>query len=238
MNWTQTRILDLTVNDSWKKFYSHQSRQIYFQLLNDFIELEKEKYLDNLDIFPCPNQVYSSLNNIDLDQVKVVILGQDPYHQKDQAMGLAFSVPQGVKIPPSLVNIYKELHNEFNMKIPNHGDLTSWSQQGVLLLNTALTVREHCANSHSKIWQPFTDNLIKYLSDQGGIIFILWGNHAKEKKKFINLQNNNHILTATHPSPLSCNRGGFFGCNNFIDCNQILKKIGKTEINWNSVNES
>jgi uracil-DNA glycosylase len=238
MDWKQTRIIDLTLDNSWTEFYIGQTKLSYFETLNNFIEDEKEKYLDNLNIFPPPNQIYSCLNNTHLDQVKVVILGQDPYHQKDQAMGLSFSVPKDIKIPPSLVNIYKELKNEFNIKIPDHGDLTSWSNQGVLLLNTALTVREHCANSHSKFWQPFTNNLIKYLSDQGNIIFILWGNHAKEKKKFIDLTNNNFILTATHPSPLSCNRGGFFGCNNFKDCNEILKKMGKTEINWNSVNES
>ena len=153
-------------------------------------------------------------------------MGQDPYHQEGQAMGLCFSVPVDIKIPPSLVNIFKELYQDLGIQKID-GDLTSWAKQGVLLLNSSLSVRESCANSHSKLWKDFTDNAIKYISDEReGIIFILWGTNAKSKKKFID-DNKHYILESNHPSPLSANRGGFFGCKHFSKCNEILLRNNK-----------
>ena len=171
------------------------------------------------------------MNICEFNNLKVILLGQDPYHQKGQAMGLSFSVPENIKIPPSLVNIYKELKTDCNLQLL-HGDLTKWAKQGVLLLNTSLTVRESCPNSHQKYWRPFTDNLIKYISDnKEGLVFLLWGGHAKNKKKLIDF-NKHYVLEANHPSPLSANRGGWFGCKHFSKTNDFLQKNGKKEICW------
>lgn len=170
-------------------------------------------------------------------EVKVVLLGQDPYHQKGQAHGLAFSVNYGIKTPPSLVNMYKELHDDLGLYIPNNGFLEKWAKQGVLLLNTTLTVRDSQANSHSGIgWQTFTDNVIKSLNErEKPIIFILWGNNAKSKEKFIDT-NKHYILKGVHPSPLSANKG-FFGCKHFSEANRILKNLGEKEIDWQIENK-
>lgn len=236
-NWINTQIKDINIDNNWNQFLDQQKQLDYYNKLNTFIEQEKEKFLEHFDIYPPPHLVFNCFNHLPVEQVKVVILGQDPYHQPNQAMGLSFSVPKNTPIPPSLRNIYQEIHDEFNISKPLHGDLTSWAQQGVLLLNTALTVRQNKPNSHAAYWKDFTDNVIRYLSDREKIIFILWGNNAKEKKKLIDLEKRNYILEATHPSPLSCNRGGFFGCQNFLKCNQILKQLDQEPINWNSVNQ-
>ena len=237
--WLNTQLIDIKLtNNSWKPFYDKQKERTYFKQLNEFIEKEKSIYLKSFDIYPPPNLVYNCLNLCNCEDVKVVIIGQDPYHGAGQAMGLSFSVPNGIKIPPSLKNIHKELKNENEItKNPTHGDLSSWNEQGVMLLNTALTVREKKAGSHAKYWGTFADKLIKHLSERGEIVFILWGNHAKNKTEFIDIKNNNYVLTATHPSPMASNKGGFFGCNNFTDCNNILtNKLNKQAINWDSIN--
>ena len=224
--------MDLNINySSWKYFLNNQKKEKYFHDLECFLKKENEIYGDSLEIFPKEDKVFNCMNICDLSNLKVVLLGQDPYHQKGQAMGLSFSVPENIKIPPSLVNIYKELKTDCNIEHTN-GDLTNWAKQGVLLLNTSLTVRESCPNSHQKYWRPFTDNLIKYISDnKEGIVFLLWGNNAKDKKKLIDFEKH-YILEANHPSPLSANRGGWFGCKHFSKTNNILEKNGKTKILW------
>lgn len=185
----------------------------------------------NLAILPKPDLVFSAFNHFGIDELNVVIIGQDPYINKEQAMGLSFSVPKGVKLPPSLKNVYKCIENtcEITMDFEN-GDLTNWAKQGVLLLNTTLTVFEKNSNSHKKIWKGFSLDLLKYISDNTeNVIFMLWGNDAKKLSKVIN-SNKHHILEHTHPSPLS--RKTFLECNHFQKANEILKKLGKKEINW------
>ncbi len=164
-----------------------------------------------------------------------MLIGQDPYHEKGQAMGLSFSVPKGVERPPSLVNIFKEIENETGDKMPTHGDLTGWAKQGVLLLNTVLTVREHAANSHrGKGWESFTDGIIKKLSDyKQGLVFLLWGGNARAKKPLINASKH-LILECAHPSPLSA-YNGFFGCGHFIKTNEYLIKHGKMPVIWSEL---
>jgi len=185
----------------------------------------------NLAILPKPDLVFSAFNHFGIDELNVVIIGQDPYINKEQAMGLSFSVPKGVKLPPSLKNVYKCIENtcEITMDFEN-GDLTNWAKQGVLLLNTTLTVFEKNSNSHKKIWKGFSLDLLKYISDNTeNVIFMLWGNDAKKLSKVID-SNKHHILEHTHPSPLS--RKTFLECNHFHKANEILKKIGKKEIDW------
>ena len=203
--------------------------------IDDLIDIEEEKYNNELKILPPLELRYSAFELCPYNKIKVVILGQDPYHKVGEAMGLCFSVPTNIKIPPSLRNIFKELKKDTGIDRLNT-NLTDWAEQGVLLLNTALTVREHCANSHSKIWKEFTDKLINYISekkklDNQKVIFILWGNNAISKRKLID-ESFHYVLTAVHPSPLSANRGGFFGCKHFSKCNEILKTEKKEEIQW------
>ena len=229
--WGSVKITQHNITNNWKEFLDRETQHEYFHELERFLIQEQQTYCPEMEIFPPPNMIFNSLNICSPENTKVVILGQDPYHNSGQAMGLSFSVPQSMNIPPSLRNIYKELQNDLGIPTPRHGDLSKWAHQGVLLLNSTLTVRQHCPNSHSKYWTPFTDNLIRYLSEKGNIIFILWGNHAKKKKNLINIENN-YILEATHPSPLSCNRGGFFGCQHFSQCNQLLEKMNKQTIQW------
>lgn len=185
----------------------------------------------NLAILPKPDLVFSAFNHFGIDELNVVIIGQDPYINKEQAMGLSFSVPKGVKLPPSLKNVYKCIENtcEITMDFEN-GDLTNWAKQGVLLLNTTLTVFEKNSNSHKKIWKGFSLDLLKYISDNTeNVIFMLWGNDARKLNKVID-SNKHHILEHTHPSPLS--RKTFLECNHFQKANKILKKLGKKEIDW------
>ena len=216
---------------SWTVFFNKEINKKKLIEIDEYLEEEKHKYSGELQIFPKEDLRYLAFDLCSFEDIKVCILGQDPYHQEGQAMGLCFSVPVDIKIPPSLVNIFKELYQDLgSQKID--GDLTSWAKQGVLLLNSSLSVRESCANSHSKLWKDFTDNAIKYISDEReGIIFILWGTNAKSKKKFID-DNKHYILESNHPSPLSANRGGFFGCKHFSKCNEILLRNNKTQIEW------
>ena len=181
MNWDNCCLKEQSIHLSWIKFFDEQKEQPYFHKLEQFLQQEQDSYCPDLKLFPSPNLVFNSLNSCPLENVKVVLLGQDPYHNHGQAMGLSFSVPKDTKIPPSLKNIYKELSNDLGIDPPLHGDLSKWSHLGVLLLNSSLAVRQHCPNSHAKYWVPFTDNLIKYLSSKGNIIFILWGGYAKKK---------------------------------------------------------
>lgn len=183
-------------------------------------------------IYPPNKLIFNAFNKTPFHQVKVVIIGQDPYHGAGQAMGLSFSVPKGIRVPPSLVNIYKELQREYpDYRIPSHGDLTQWAEQGVLLLNASLTVQAGRAGSHSKIgWQGFTDAAIKALNAQREhLVFMLWGNFAKAKATLIDA-NRHCILTSVHPSPLA--GGGFIGCNHFRRCNDYLQQQGEAPINW------
>lgn len=216
---------------SWTEFFNKEINKKKLIEIDEYLEEEKHKYIDELRIFPKEDIRYLAFDLCSFEDIKVCILGQDPYHQEGQAMGLCFSVPVDIKIPPSLVNIFKELYQDLGIQKMD-GDLTSWAKQGVLLLNSSLSVRESCANSHSKLWKDFTDNAIKYISDEReGIIFILWGTNAKSKKKFID-DNKHYILESNHPSPLSANRGGFFGCKHFSKCNEILLRNNKTQIEW------
>ena len=202
--------------------------------LEKFIEKEKKTYNPILQIFPPIENIFKAFTYFDLDKTKVIIIGQDCYHGKDQAMGLSFSVPKNIKIPPSLRNIFKELLQEgCIVDIPPHGDLTNWAQQGVILLNSSLTVREKCPMSHMKYWKPITDHLLKTISTiiEHPIIFVLWGNSSKSKKKFIDIDKH-IVLEAVHPSPLSANRGGWFGCNHFSTINRLLKDRDLKPICW------
>ncbi|MBT3418168.1 MAG: uracil-DNA glycosylase [Flavobacteriales bacterium] len=216
------------IEESWKVVLQNEFEKKYIKNLKQFLTNEKEKY----QIFPKGTEIFNAFNSTPFHKLKVVILGQDPYHGEGQAHGLSFSVPKGVKTPPSLVNIFKEI--EEDLKINNHGkgDLTKWAEQGVLLLNATLTVRSNMAGSHqNKGWEQFTDKVISTISEEReGIIFLLWGRFAQNKSKLIE-KSKHHILMSSHPSPLSSYRG-FLGCKHFSECNEILKRKNKTEINW------
>lgn len=216
------------LGNDWDILLKDEFQKEYYQKMRKYLISE----YTTKKIYPPKEEIFSALKLTSYEDTKVVILGQDPYHGENQAHGLAFSVNYGIKIPPSLQNIYKELNQEIGTYIPNNGYLLSWTKQGILLLNTSLTVRAGEANSHSKIgWEIFTDNIIKILNEkEKPIIFVLWGNNARSKKKFIT--NKRHfIIEGVHPSPLSASRG-FFGCNHFIEINNILKRLGEQEINW------
>ena len=201
------------------------------QRVDEELYVEQKKYEDELQIFPPIELRFAAFDMCSFEKMQVCILGQDPYHGQGQAMGLSFSVPTNMKIPPSLRNIFKELKNDLGIE-RNNPDLTDWAKQGILLLNTSLSVREHCPNSHSKIWKDFGDNIIKFISDnKQDIIFILWGKASISKSDLIDSKKH-YILTASHPSPMSANRGGFFGCKHFSKTNEILQKLGKREIIW------
>lgn len=219
--------LNLVLNEDWCDLVSKELKKDYFFELAKFLKLEYE----NETIFPLKENIFAAFNSNSLENIKVVILGQDPYHNNFQANGLAFSVQQGVKIPPSLKNIIKELKSDVNIPEPLHGDLTNWAEQGVLLLNTCLTVRAHKPLSHqNKGWEQFTDRIIERLSEHNNkIIFLLWGAKAQSKKELIH--KNNPVLMSHHPSPLSAYRG-FFGCKHFSETNKILLSFGKEPINW------
>lgn len=197
---------------------------------NNWDDILKEEY-NNYTIYPDKNNIYNALKLTPPDKVKVVILGQDPYINKDQANGLSFSVQPGIVIPPSLRNIFREQRKDLGIIQPNSGDLTKWAEQGVLLLNTTLTVRAGLSNSHQgKGWGIFTDSIIKYLGQKENIVFMLWGNNAKAKRKLID-SSKNLILEAAHPSPLSATRG-FFGCQHFSKANNYLIEHNLSPIDW------
>lgn len=210
--------------------------EILFDVFNSkqYTELREflKKEYSTQKIFPSMYDIFNSMKRTDFDDVKVVLLGQDPYHNDRQAMGLSFSVPNGIEVPPSLVNIYKEINLELGIPPKKHGNLTGWAEQGVLLLNTVLTVRAHQANSHKgKGWEFFTDSIIKKISEnKNGVVFLLWGANARSKKPLID-QNKHLILETVHPSPLSA-YNGFFGCGHFVKTNEYLLKQGKTPIDW------
>lgn len=211
------------------ELYNQEKEKEYFKRLAEFVNYEYKHYT----VYPPKDSIFSALKACDLENIKVVILGQDPYHNENQAHGMCFSVPTSQKeIPPSLINIYKELNSDLGCYIPNNGYLKKWADQGVLLLNTVLTVRAHNANSHAgRGWEIFTDKVIETLnkSDQP-LVFLLWGKPAQSKIKLLN--NPKHlILTAPHPSPLSSYRG-FFGCKHFSTANNYLEKHNLTPIDW------
>ncbi len=214
--------------NNWNKVLEGEFQKEYYLKLRTFLKSEYSAKT----IFPSMYDIFNALKYTDYNDVKVVILGQDPYHGEGEAHGLAFSVKPGVPIPPSLKNMYKELNTSLGCYIPNNGYLKKWADQGVLLLNAALTVQKDMANSHrNKGWEIFTDEVIKKLNErEKPVIFLLWGNNAKEKRKYIDYRKH-HILTSVHPSPLSASRG-FFGCNHFAKANEILTSMGETEIDW------
>lgn len=216
------------LDNDWQDLLHCEFEKEYYQNLRKFLIHEYR----TKTIYPHMNDIFNALKFTSYKDVKVVILGQDPYHGPNQAHGLSFSVNKGIKVPPSLINIYKELHDDLGCYIPNNGYLESWSNQGVLLLNTVLTVRAHEANSHRNMgWEQFTDKIISLLNDRDDpIVFILWGNPSIAKKKLIT--NKKHfIITSPHPSPLSAFRG-FFGSKPFSKTNEFLKSINKAPINW------
>lgn len=218
------------LEDSWLKVLGAEFEKPYMKSLKAFLQQEKQA---GHTVYPKGTDIFNAFKHTPFEDVKVVILGQDPYHGVGQAHGLSFSVQKGVVAPPSLKNIYKELADEFpDFKIPSHGELTSWAKQGVLLLNATLTVRAHTAGSHqNKGWEQFTDKVITELSEKRtGLVFILWGNYAKQKEVLID-QNKHFIIKSAHPSPFSA-YNGFFGSKPFSKTNEILKKEGKNVINW------
>ena len=216
------------MESSWLEKLRPEFSKPYFTQIKQFLSAEKG---NGRVIFPPGPLIFNAFNSTPFEKVRVVILGQDPYHAKGQAMGLCFSVPHGVAVPASLKNIYKELHRDIGFKIPNHGDLTHWAEQGVFLLNAILTVEQNNAGSHSKIgWHLFTDAVIKTLSDhREGLIFLLWGNYARSKKLLID-ERKHIILEAAHPSPLA--RDAFSGCSHFSKTNSILTQRGEQTIDW------
>ena len=199
--------------------------------IENFLNEELEKLNGEIEIFPPKNLIFNCFNFFNIKDTKLVILGQDPYINTGEAMGLCFSVPDGIKVPPSLKNIYKEMEDDLGIIVNKDcGDLTHWAEQGVLLLNTALTVQQYKSNSHKKIWKNFTDYIIKTVSENNeNIVFILWGRYAQSKKKLIDCEKH-LVLEATHPSPLGANKGGFFGCKHFSKCNKYLGKNGNEKI--------
>ncbi len=225
-----SKITNVNIHPSWKQALSDEFQQPYFAAIKQYLLQEKQA---GHAVYPPGKLIFNAFDATPFDQVKVVILGQDPYHGPGQAMGLSFSVPRNVAIPPSLDNMYKELKADLQLDVPAHGDLTAWAEQGVFLLNASLTVRARQANSHQKIgWQKFTDAVIRNLSNQReGIVFLLWGGFAKKKASLID-DTKHHVLTSGHPSPLSANRGYWFGNQHFSKTNELLKAQGKQPIDW------
>ncbi len=220
------------IDPSWYEVLKPQFEAPYFAQLKEFLVAERQQYT----CYPPGSKIFAAFDATPFDRVKVVILGQDPYHEPGQAMGLCFSVPQGVQAPPSLQNIIKEINDDLGTQIPtNRGDLTGWARQGVLLLNATLTVRAHQAGSHQHHgWEQFTDAAIQALAEQRrGLVFLLWGSYAIAKRKLIDPQRH-HVLTAPHPSPLSAYRG-FFGCHHFSRANALLAQQGQEPIDWTRI---
>lgn len=218
----------LDIEDSWKAILSEETKKGYFGSLADFIKSEYKIET----VYPSPKDIFRAFDMCPFDKVKVVILGQDPYHGEGQANGLSFAVQSGIPLPPSLQNIFKEIKNDLGVTPLPDGDLSRWASQGVLLLNATLTVRASSPGSHQKKgWEEFTSRAIQTLSDQKEkIVFLLWGNYAKEKGKIID-RNKHFVLETTHPSPFSA-YNGFFGCRHFSQTNTYLKQHGLKEINW------
>jgi len=222
--------MDVKIHPSWKALLNSEFSKPYFQQLTTFLKTEKALHKK---IYPSGPMIFNAFNATPFDKVSVVIIGQDPYHGANQAHGLSFSVQTGIKPPPSLKNIFKEMEKDIGIQMPEqYGNLTKWAEQGVLLLNAALTVRAGEPFSHAKYgWAEFTDTVIKKISDKKqGIIFLLWGKFAQEKQSLID-PNKHHILIAAHPSPFSAEKG-FFGCKHFSKTNELLMKAGKAPIDW------
>lgn len=212
----------------WEDIFEIEKQKEYYATLMDFVNSEYEQH----EIFPLKNHIFHAFEMTPYNNVKVVILGQDPYHDIGQAHGLSFSVNRGVKIPPSLANIYRELESDLDINTPEHGDLQKWAKEGVLLLNTVLTVRAHEAHSHkNKGWETFTDEMIRRVNEkEDPVVFILWGNPAQKKRKMID-ESKHLVIASPHPSPLSSYRG-FFGSKPFSKANDFL---GDRQINWGSI---
>jgi len=218
----------MPIPDSWLSVLGDQQNTPYYQQLYRFISDERRQYT----VYPTGQDVFNALRYTPYQQVRIVIIGQDPYHEENQAHGLAFSVRPGVTPPPSLVNIFKELQTDVHFRIPNHGCLIPWAEQGVLLLNAVLTVRAHQANSHQgKGWETFTDAVLRAVNAKDSrVVFLLWGSYAQRKAELIDGKRHT-ILTAPHPSPLSASRG-FFGCRHFSKANAALQSAGESVIDW------
>ena len=216
------------IEESWKRELADQFAAPYFEELKRFLSAEKQQF----PVYPPGPLIFNAFDLTPFNKVKVVILGQDPYHEPGQAHGLCFSVMPGTKFPPSLMNIFQELQSDLGVPVPPTGNLEGWARQGVLLLNATLTVRAHQAGSHQRHgWETFTDAAISRLSEKrSGIVFLLWGSYAQAKAQLIDATKH-HILTAPHPSPLSAYRG-FFGCRHFSQTNQILVQNGQEPIHW------
>lgn len=221
--------MNVSIEPSWKSKLQPEFDKPYFKNLTTFVKEEYAKYT----CYPKGGEIFAAFDHCPYDDTKVVIIGQDPYHGPNQANGLCFSVKDGIPHPPSLVNIFKEIKVDTRTTYPTSGNLERWARQGVLLLNATLTVREHQAGSHQKQgWEQFTDEVIRVLSrGEESLVFLLWGGFAKKKASLID-KTKHHILTSGHPSPLSANRGLWFGNRHFSKTNEILSKLGKPLINW------
>jgi len=221
--------MEVHISESWKTILNEEFEKGYFQNLTNFVKEEYTKYT----CYPKGKEIFAAFDHAAFDKVKVVIIGQDPYHGASQANGLCFSVHDGIPHPPSLINIFKEIETDLGKPYPKSGNLEKWADQGVLLINATLSVRAHEAGSHQrKGWEQFTDAVIQKISEQKEhIVFLLWGGFAKKKGAKIDAAKH-HILTSGHPSPLSANRGYWFGNKHFSKTNAYLKSIGETEINW------
>lgn len=221
------------LSTNWKELLLEiiNENKDYINILEVFLNNQEIQFQDVAEIYPKKDLIFNAFNKFNIEDTKVLILGQDPYHGPNQAQGLCFSVPDGMKKPPSLNRIFKEISKDLGTEIPISGDLTRWSEQGVLLLNTAFTVRQSSPTSHSKIWKQFINLVLVKMSKRcNNIVCLLWGNHAKSYKPILN--SNYVFLEAKHPSPLGSNRGGWFDCKHFSKCNQILIDNGKDSINW------
>lgn len=218
----------IKITEQWDELLEKEFKSEQYLNLREFLKSEYSKYT----VYPSMYDIFNSMKMTAFDDIKVVIIGQDPYHEEGQAMGLSFSVPKGIEIPPSLKNIYKEISSETGFTMPNHGDLTGWAKQGVLLLNTVLTVRKGQANSHkNKGWEAFTDGIIKKISEKKkNVVFLLWGANARSKKALIDTKKH-LVLETVHPSPLSA-YNGFFGSGHFVKTNEYLKANGQQIIDW------
>jgi uracil-DNA glycosylase len=221
--------MDVKIEESWKEALKQEFTKPYFLQIATVLKTEK---LDGRTIYPPGPLIFNAFNTTPFDNVKAVILGQDPYHNPGQAHGLSFSVPRGIPPPPSLVNIFKELHSDIGMPIPNHGNLTHWAEQGVMLLNASLTVRANEPMSHAKIgWAEFTDSVIRKISDlKKNTVFLLWGKFAQEKQGLVD-ETKHLVLKAAHPSPFSADKG-FFGCKHFSKTNAWLSSKDIEPIDW------
>ena len=220
--------MDVKIASNWKSLLSEEFEKPYFQQLTTFV---RDEYKGQT-VYPKGLDIFKAFDRCDFDDVKVVIIGQDPYHGPGQANGLCFSVSEGVRLPPSLMNIFKEIRDDLGKPIPASGDLERWAKQGVLLLNATLTVKANCPGSHqNRGWETFTDAVIKKISDEKeGVVFLLWGAYAQKKGEIID-RNKHMVLMSAHPSPFSADRG-FFGCKHFSKTNAYLKSKGKQEIDW------